>query len=136
MARNSSEAWTPALEKDGEEKPRGLFLILLIWEEGGALVSFERFYRCLSGSGEGAVCRARCAKTLSVPLLPPEMGLPVPAGAGQVLCWGRQLPQEPLSVRAQGGEITLLLPRGLGNVHRDGPSKKSTVFLKCSLGER
>lgn len=32
MARNSSEAWTPALEKDGEEKPQGLFLILLIWE--------------------------------------------------------------------------------------------------------
>lgn len=48
--------WTPPLEKDGEEKPQGLFLIVLICEEGGALVSFERFYRCLFGPGEGAHC--------------------------------------------------------------------------------
>jgi len=76
------------LEKDREEKPLGLFLILLIWEEVGALVRFERCYRCLFGPGEGAVCRGRHAKTLSVPQLPLEMGLPAPAGVGEVLCWG------------------------------------------------
>lgn len=62
------------LEKDREEHPQCLFLILLVWREGGALVSFERFYSCLFGPLEGAVCRAGCAKALSVPLLLLEMG--------------------------------------------------------------
>lgn len=56
MARNSSKVWTLLLEKDRKEKTQGLFLILLIWEEGGALVNFERFYPCLSGPEEGVVC--------------------------------------------------------------------------------
>lgn len=109
MARNNSKVWTPLLEKDGEEKPRGLFLILLIWEEGGALVSLERFYRCLFGPGEGAVCGARRAKTLSVHPLPPEMRLLAPA-LGRFRAGGRQLPRELVSACARGGEITLLLP--------------------------
>lgn len=85
------------LEKDREEPPQCLFLILLVWREGGALVSFERFYSCLFGPLEGAVCGAGCAKALSVPLLLLKMG-PSPGrpGAGLVQAWcgGRQLPWE------------------------------------------
>lgn len=88
MVRSSSHVWTLKLEKDGEEKSQGLFLILLILEEGGTLVSFERFYRCDFGPGEWVVCELRHAKTLSVPLLLPDMGLLGLEGAGKFCARG------------------------------------------------
>lgn len=35
MGKGSSKAWTPTLEKEGEGKLQGLFLILLIWGKEG-----------------------------------------------------------------------------------------------------
>lgn len=135
MARNSSKVWTPLLERDGEEKPRGLFLILLIWEEGGALV--KRFYSCLFGCrGRSGLLRETCQNPVSASA-PTRDGAPGPGGrrAGFVLGGGSFLGSWFRRVRG-GGEITLLLPRGRGNVHWDGPSEKHTVFRKRNLGER
>lgn len=48
-------------------------------------MSFERFYSCLFGPLEGAVCGVGCAKDVSMPLLLLKMG-PSPGrpGAGLV----------------------------------------------------
>lgn len=45
-----------------------------------------------------------------------------------------QLPQELVSACARGGEIMLLLPRGLGNVHQEKYCPRKILVFEMQLG--